>query len=64
LEVKAVKKSVYTIREVAQMMGIAEGTVRKMVHDNQIPSFRPSPRRIIIPAAAFEKWLEEQVHAS
>lgn len=58
------KKSVYTIREVAQMMGIAEGTVRKMVRENQIPSFRPSPRRIIIPAVTFEKWLEERVHAS
>ena len=53
--------AVYTIRQVSQILGIAEATVRRLVREGDIPSFRPSPRRILVPVASFEKWLAKKV---
>lgn len=57
-------KDVYTIREAAQRLGIAEATVRRLVREGDIPSIRISPRRIIIPVKAFEEWLAEHLHTA
>lgn len=54
-------KDAFSIREVAQRLGVAEHTVRRLVRDGIIPSIRISQRRIIIPAAAFEAWLSSKV---
>ena len=50
----------YTIREVAQRLNIAEATVRRLVHEGDLPSIRISPRRIIIPVNVFEAWLNDR----
>ena len=50
----------YTIREVAQRLNIAEATVRRLVHEGDLPSIRISPRRIIIPVNVFEVWLNDR----
>lgn len=54
------KKSVLTRTEVSQALGVSLATVDKLIRDGTIPSFRPSPRRVVIPAEAFVKWLEKQ----
>lgn len=53
-------KDVYTVREVSERMSIAEQTVRKLVRSGEIPSFRPSHRRVVIPIVSFEQWLKEK----
>lgn len=55
-------QDVYSIREVSQRLSIAEQTVRKLVRENEIPNIRISPRRIIIPAKAFEEWLNDRAN--
>ena len=54
------EKIVFTRREVAQTLGVAVATVDKLIREGELPSFRPSPRRVIIPAAAFKAWLDAQ----
>lgn len=53
-------KDAITIREVAQRLGIAEQTVRRLIHSGDLPHVRISERRIIIPISVFEKWLNER----
>lgn len=52
-------RDAYSIHEVAQRLNVAEATIRQLVHKGTIPSIRISPRRIIIPVLAFEKWLSD-----
>jgi len=50
----------YTIEETAQLLGLSPATVYRMVYDGRIPfkrTGREKKSRIIIPAAALEKWL-------
>ncbi len=51
------EKPVLTRGEVAQALGIALATVDKLIREGELPSFRPSPRRVVIPAQAFTDWL-------
>lgn len=53
-------KVAYTIKEVSQIMGVAEQTVRRLIHNNDMPSIRVSARRIIIPISSFNSWLMER----
>lgn len=53
-------KDAYTVREVAQRLGVAEATVRRLVRDGDMPSIRISPRRIIIPVSTFDIWMNER----
>lgn len=57
-------KKASTIKEVAKRLGVAEATVRKLVHSGEIPSIHISPRRIIIPDEMLDRWLEEKASAS
>jgi len=51
------KKLVYTVPEVAQLLGINHIKMYKLVKRADFPSVRIG-RRIVIPKAAFERWLE------
>ena len=51
---------VMNVREVAKELGIAQATVRKLIREGEIPSFRPSPRRIVIPVTSFDEWLRRK----
>lgn len=48
----------YSVGEAASLMGVSNDKVRELVRANQIPHKRIG-RRIIIPRAAFERWLNE-----
>lgn len=51
------EKDAYNVKVVAKRLNVAEATVRRLIREGDIPSIRISPRRIIIPATAFEEWL-------
>ena len=53
-------KDAYTIKEVAQRLGVAEATVRKLIRTGDMPSIQISQRRIIIPVSCFTDWLERR----
>ena len=48
----------YSVGEAASLMGVSNDKVRELVRANEIPHKRIG-RRIIIPRAAFERWLNE-----
>ena len=54
------EKAVLTRKEAAQRLGVAPATIDRLIRDGEIPSFRPSPRRIIIPRDAFDRWLNDR----
>lgn len=56
-------KTTSTIKEVSKRLGVAEATVRKLVHEGEIPSIRISPRRIIIPNEMLNRWMQERANA-
>ena len=45
--------------EAAELMGLKESTVRKMIFSRQIDVVRPTKRAVRIPRAAIEKILKE-----
>ena len=53
-------KDVFTVKETAQKLDVAEATVRRLIREGELPSVRISPRRIIIPISAYEKWLYDR----
>lgn len=49
-------KAVYTVTEVAALLGIGRGSAYQAVREGTIPSLRIG-RRLVIPAAALERLL-------
>ena len=56
-------KVALSMKEVAQALGVAEHTVRRLVRDGELPAIRISERRIIIPAEALNNWLSAKADA-
>lgn len=48
----------YTPREVAEILRISDDAVLDLIHRNEIPALRVSPRIIRIPVAGFDAWRE------
>ena len=53
-----VEKRVLSIREAAVMLAVAKSTIHAAIARGEIPSLRVG-RRILIPAAALERLLQE-----
>lgn len=53
------EKMVYTIKETAQLLGIAVSAVRALCRREDFPAIRVSPRRIVIPAQGLQEWLRK-----
>lgn len=49
-------KKVYTIEEVAKMLGVSKGTAYECVKTGELPHIKLG-RRIVVPIASFEKFL-------
>ena len=49
---------VYTADEVAALIGIHRAAVYEAAKAGRIPSRRPTPKRVIFPRAAIDRWLE------
>lgn len=54
------EKLVYTRVEIAKVLDVALSTVDRMIREGELPSFRPSPRRVLITAQAFTEYLAKQ----
>lgn len=49
--------SVYSVSQVAQMLGVSIDKIYELVRCGSIPHKRLGKRRIIIPAQPFNEWL-------
>ena len=49
-------KKVYTVNEVAKMLGVSRGTAYECVKTGELPHIKLG-RRIVVPIAAFEEFL-------
>lgn len=49
----------YTVPETAKALGVSEKTIRRAIASRGLPAVHVGPRRVVIPVAALEKWLEE-----
>lgn len=54
------EKLVYTVKEVSKLLGMSLPNVYALCETEDFPAVRVSPRRIVIPKAGLEKWLEEK----
>lgn len=52
------RKAAYTTDEAAARLGVNAATLRRWVHDQQLPVCRVG-RVFMIPAAGLDKWLRE-----
>ena len=52
------ERKAYSVPEVAEMLGVSVDTVYELMRGNLIPHKRLG-RRIIIPAGAFDDWLND-----
>ena len=57
-------KKAYSVAEVSKLLGIAKCRVYPLIHSGDLPSIRITPNRIIIPATALDRWLEEKAAGS
>lgn len=58
-EVDTGMRVTYTVQEVATLLGVNLVTAYEVAKKDGFPAIRISPRRIVVPKAAFHKWLEE-----
>ncbi len=57
-----VKRKVYTVEEVATMLGLSESYAYKLARSRKFPVLQLG-RRIVVPKEKFELWLNES-HAN
>ena len=53
------EKLTYTASEGAKKIGINRNTMYELIKKGVIPAIRVSEKRIVIPAEALEKWLND-----
>ncbi len=53
---------IYSRRDAADVLGVSITTLDRLIHrtDHPIPTIKLSPRRIVIPGAALERWIAEE----
>lgn len=47
-------------QDIKEILGIALGSVYKLMKQPDFPAIRISARRYVVPEEAFKKWLEDQ----
>ena len=51
---------IYQAEDLKEMLGIALGSVYKLMKRPDFPAIRVSARRYVVPKDAFEKWIDKQ----
>lgn len=51
---------VYSVKDVANILGISLPGAYELARRADFPAIRVSPRRIVVPAASFEAWLQKE----
>jgi excisionase family DNA binding protein len=54
------RERVYSVEQAAQKLGLDKKTVYDAIHDGDLPSIKVG-RRILVPAAAFDRLLDEGI---
>lgn len=49
----------YNLRELSQMSGLSVDTIRRAVHRLDLPASKPTPGKVVVRAADFEKWFKK-----
>ena len=52
------QKMIFTVEEVADILGIAKGNAYQLCRQPDFPAIRVSPRRIVIPVDGLKAWME------
>lgn len=53
------EKLVYTVPEVASLLGLSRPTAFKLVHSGAIPCIKLGERRLVVPKVALTRMLDE-----
>jgi excisionase family DNA binding protein len=53
-----VEKLAYSVREVAEILGVGRNTAYYLVNGPDFPSIRLGDKRIVVPVDALDAWLE------
>ena len=53
------EKLVYSVKETAQLLGVCKATVERLIREEKLKSLKPSPRRVLVPAASIQAYLDE-----
>jgi excisionase family DNA binding protein len=56
------EKEFYSIKEVAQMIGVSTNTIHNWLKKDKLPYVQISAKTIRIPAKGLQKFLEEKKH--
>ena len=56
---KCKNSSVYTLKEIADILGVCEGTARNIVKRYDIPRV-PCTKNILVPIVAFNNWYRNE----
>lgn len=51
------ERKTLNIKEAAQQLGVSAPTIRRAIREGKLPVIRLGIRRVVIPCAAFEKYL-------
>ena len=51
------EKQAYNVAEVAKIMGVCTGTVRKLIEAGKLNAVRPTPKRILISMDSIKAYL-------
>jgi len=57
---KTENKLAYTVREMAQLLGIGVNNAYELAHSEGFPCVWVSARRCVIPADGLRRWLDER----
>lgn len=55
-----VEKRFYSVSELQTVLGISRSTAYQLIHRLDFPSVRINDKRVIIPIADLDEWLEKQ----
>ena len=55
------ERKVYTVPEVARIIGVCSKLAYQMVTAGKLPCIRISDKKVVIPKDALEKWLVDSV---
>lgn len=55
---QAENKLVYSVAELAAVLGISRPVAYELVNREDFPSIHISPKRIVVPADALQHWLD------
>ena len=55
-------KIVYTVKEVADLLGVSTITVYNMCKEYGFPSIKVGKKKIVILKEKYEKWMEEKIN--